>query len=202
MGCDNPSVGEVALATAGESPALQNCLSRNKRIPGDDIPKRLFCGLGNPDANRGSDLLRLPSVVGNLKVGPSRCNVFVIVAVASDGEGFRQAARSGGEKAKLGQAAMFRFEVAGGIHQVDADDRFKGADEQASGVTVWFARNIEAVVKSVNEINVSVAGRSEEHGVTSGQSAIGVSGGIVESEVGFHFDDARGTNLFTFPAHE
>ena len=45
---------------------------------------------------------------------------------------------------------------------------------------------------AVDEINVGVAGRAEQDGVTSSIAGGGVRGGIVGSEVGFDFDDAGG----------
>jgi len=45
-------------------------------------------------------------------------------------------------------------------------------------------------VIAVDEINVGVPGRSEENGVAGGTAGSGVSGRIVDSEVGFDFDDA------------
>jgi hypothetical protein len=45
-------------------------------------------------------------------------------------------------------------------------------------------------VIAVDEINVGVAGRAEQDGVTSSIAGGGVSSGIVGSEVSFDFDDA------------
>jgi hypothetical protein len=50
-------------------------------------------------------------------------------------------------------------------------------------------------VIAIDEINVGVARRSEEHGVAWGEAAIGVGARIDGSEVGFGFHDASGKHL-------
>lgn len=45
---------------------------------------------------------------------------------------------------------------------------------------------------AVDKVNVSVSGRSEEHRVSGGEAAEGVSGRIVFAEIGFDFDYAGG----------
>ncbi len=61
------------------------------------------------------------------------------------------------------------------------------------------ATDVGAVVIAVDEIDVGVAGRSEENGVAWGQAAVGVGAGIDGAEVGFGFDDASGEEFPALP---
>jgi hypothetical protein len=55
---------------------------------------------------------------------------------------------------------------------------------------------------AVDEIDVGVAGRSEEDSVAGGDAAIGVRAGIDGSEVGFGFYDASGEEGSAITANE
>ena len=72
----------------------------------------------------------------------------------------------------------------------DAGERFQGAQQNGSGLAFGFAGDVEAVVISVDEVNVGVTRWSEQHCSTGGISGGGVGGGILLSEVGFDFYDA------------
>jgi len=85
-------------------------------------------------------------------------------------------------------------------HFLHARERFEGAEQNASGLAIGFAGDVETVVGAVDEVDVGVAGWSEQHGRASGVSGGGVGGGIIFAEVGFDFDDAggeRGSSVFT-----
>ena len=45
---------------------------------------------------------------------------------------------------------------------------------------------------SVDEVDIGMTGRAEQHGVAQGGAGGRVSGGIFGAEVGFDFDDAGG----------
>ena len=77
-------------------------------------------------------------------------------------------------------------------HLFDAKERFEGAKEYAAGFAFALAGDVQAVVIAVDEVNVGVAGRAEEHGIAGGIAGGGVGSGIVLSEVSFDFDDAGG----------
>jgi hypothetical protein len=95
----------------------------------------------------------------------------------------------------LGNSWIIREgEAAQGSHGGDSADGFEGAKEDAVAArgSGGLAADVGAVVVSVDEIDVGVAGRSKEDGVARGKSAIGVGGGIVAAKVGFGFHDASG----------
>ena len=60
------------------------------------------------------------------------------------------------------------------------------------------ATDVGAVVIAVDEIDVGVAGRTEENRVARGLAVVGMGAGIDGAEVGFGFDDASGEELPTF----
>ena len=97
---------------------------------------------------------------------------------------------------------MFGFEVASGVHEIESGHGFEGADEQASGLAFGFARDVQAVMESVDEVDVGATGWAEENFVALGDAAIGVCGGIGDAEIGFDLDDASGAKLFPFAADE
>ena len=77
-------------------------------------------------------------------------------------------------------------------HLFDTEKRLQRAEEHAAGLAFPFARNIQAIVISVDEINISVAGRTEEYGVAKSASGGRMGGRVVFAEVGLNFDDAGG----------
>lgn len=71
-----------------------------------------------------------------------------------------------------------------------AREWLKGANQDAAGLPLWFARNIEAVVNSVDEIDVRVAGRAKYNRIAQRTTCGGVRCGIIDTEVRFGLDDA------------
>lgn len=65
-----------------------------------------------------------------------------------------------------------------------------GADEDAARDTVGLGDDVEHEVNAVVEIDVGMAGRAEDDAGAFGETSSGVSGGIVEGEIGFGFGDA------------
>ncbi len=55
---------------------------------------------------------------------------------------------------------------------------------------------------AVNEINVRVSGRTEEHHIARRAADGSVCGGIVGTQVGFDFDDASGEKFAALAAYE
>jgi len=89
------------------------------------------------------------------------------------------------------------LEAARSGHFFHAGERFEGAEQNASGLAFRFAGDVETVVGAVDEIDVGVAGWSEQDGSAGGVAGGGVGGGIVLAEVGFDFDDAGGERGFS-----
>jgi hypothetical protein len=75
---------------------------------------------------------------------------------------------------------------------LDTFKGFEGAEEDACAFAFGFAGDVQAVMIAVDEIDVSVAGRSEKDGVAGSRSGGGMGGWVVGAEVGFYFYDAGG----------
>ena len=66
----------------------------------------------------------------------------------------------------------------------------QGAEQQGPGIARGQAGDVEAIVVAVDEVDVGVAGGSEENLVAGGLAAGGVGGIVVGTEIGLEFDDA------------
>jgi len=147
---------------------------------------------GFADANAGSDLdpSRVEVVVANPQTGGGRGEIARIVAGAGDAEGLRQASGTAGEFGQILRAPEDGFSSVD--HVCDAEEGFEGAEENGSGLALAFAGDVEAVVVAVDEINVGVAGRTEQDRGAGSIACESVGRGIVFPQVGFDFDDAGG----------
>jgi len=130
------------------------------------------------------------TVVDDDEVGRGRAEVLGVVVGASDGESLGEASGAGGEElCRFGRGERNAPE---GCHGFDTADGFEGAEENASCFSGGLATDVGAVMIAVDEVDVSVAGRSEKNRVAGGESVVGVGSGIGEAEVGFDLDDASG----------
>jgi len=66
------------------------------------------------------------------------------------------------------------------------------AEEHAAGHSVGQTRNIQAVVIAVDEVDVSISGRSKQDGVSRRPAHGRVGCSIVFAKIGFGFYDAAG----------
>ena len=83
--------------------------------------------------------------------------------------------------------------ASAGAHEVEAGDRFDGANEYAAGLAIRFRHQVEAFVHTVNQVDVGVTRRSEDDAGTLRQAAGGVGCEVIAAaQVGFGFDDDAG----------
>lgn len=87
-------------------------------------------------------------------------------------------------------------------HVSESGEGFEGAEEDASRLAIWKARDVETEVISIDEVDINVAGRSEEDGIAEGASGGRVGGGIVDTEIGFGLDDASSEDVLAVSANE
>jgi hypothetical protein len=153
-------------------------------VTGEDESQGVVGGFGDADARGDLDTSCRKGVFADPQAGSGRGEIASIIADAGDAEGLSEASGAAGEARKIAWA--------GHGDSVDAEERFKGAEKNTSGLAFALTGDIQAVVIAVDEINVSVAGRAEEDGVARGMAGGGVSGGIIGAEVGLDFDDAPG----------
>ena len=83
-------------------------------------------------------------------------------------------------------------------HQLDSCNRFQRANQHAARRAFGLGHQVEALVHAVDEVDVGVAGRAEDHAGAIGQAARGMRRQVVPAQVGFGLDDdARGA-----PVHQ
>src|SRR5207253_8889915 len=69
------------------------------------------------------------------------------------------------------QQPALRAMVAAGAHDLDPGQRLQRPQQHRAGGALGPCRDVEAVVHSVSEVNVGVAGRAEHHGIPRGTAA-------------------------------
>jgi hypothetical protein len=80
-------------------------------------------------------------------------------------------------------------------HRGNSCHGFHSAEEDSACFIVWKAGYIQAVVISVDEIDVGIARRAEKNLVAWSPSRGGMRGWVVLAEVGFGLDDASCEDL-------
>jgi len=94
-----------------------------------------------------------------------------------------------------GDASRFR-------HLLNSSERLEGAKQNSSSFSVRKTTYVEAVVVAVDEVDVRNPRRAKQDSIAGGSSAGGMSGGIIQAEIGLDFHDPRGQALFAFAAQE
>jgi hypothetical protein len=81
-------------------------------------------------------------------------------------------------------------------HLLLPGDGFERADQHAAGLPLGLARNVHAGVAAIDDVDVGIAGVTEQDQVAGRGSAMRVGGGvgrvIVGTEIGLGFHDAAG----------
>jgi hypothetical protein len=87
-------------------------------------------------------------------------------------------------------------------HFLESGDGFKGTEEHAAGISLRHATDVQAKVISIDQVDVSVAGWAEEHGVACRDSGCAVGCGIRDAHVGLGFDDTASHNASPLTADQ
>lgn len=161
--------------------------SGNEWIPSKEIAQGLISGFTDADAAGDFYGWSCKAVLAEPETGMRGGKVAAVVAEAGDAKCLSEASWAGGKADEITRGAD--FEVSGASHLFYALKGFKGTEENAPSFAFGLTGDIQAIVVAVDEIDVSMAGRSEEDGVTSGFSGSGVGGGVVFSKVGFDLDN-------------
>jgi hypothetical protein len=77
-------------------------------------------------------------------------------------------------------------------HCFDSNQRLQGTEQHAARLALRLTRHVEAVVVTVDEVDVGVTGRPEQYRRPAGITRGGVSRRIILAEIGFDFYDATG----------
>ncbi len=150
----------------------------------------MFGRFRNSDAGRGEDLSCAEAVVANPQTGGGRGEIAAIIANAVHAESVGKTSRAAGEFAEIGGTVQLNFSGAG--HLLHAHEGLECTKKNCSGKSLALAGNVQAVVNTIDEINISEARGPEHDGVARSQTGSGMGGGIALSEVSFNFDDASG----------
>ena len=164
--------------------------ARDEGILQKEIAQGQLGGFCDPDTGGSGDVARAIAIVTDPEATGRRGEIQTVVAGARDAESLAEAAGAAGESGKI--AGTVQLDFPGTSHGGNARERLQGTEKDASGLSLGFAGDVQAVVVSVNEINIGVTGRAEQYGIAQGAAGGGVSRRIVEAEVGFDFDDAGG----------
>jgi hypothetical protein len=95
-----------------------------------------------------------------------------------------------------------QFEAAGLGHFLDTRERFQGTKQDASRQTLRLAGHIQAVVIAIDEVDIGMTRRTEDHCIAQSLAGCGVCGGISLAQISFDFDNpgGQGGPVF-FPSH-
>lgn len=129
-------------------------------------------------------------IITDPKFAGGGSEIAVVIAGAGDAEGLAEASRASGEFGPILRATQVNPSGTG--HFFEARQRLQGAEEDASGLPLWFARDVEAVMISIDEINVGMTGRAEDYGVAQGTTGGGMGSWVFDAQVGFDLYDASG----------
>jgi hypothetical protein len=146
----------------------------------------LLDGFGDADSGTFENSSWFEIVLNNVEVGfARRGHVFAVVADSRDGESLGEASGSGGEEFEFGErnsSPPFRcarrvghdlgreLEVAEAGHVGESDEGFESAEENASGLAIREAGDVETEVGSVNEVDIDEPGRAKQNGIAKGAS--------------------------------
>jgi len=134
--------------------------ARNEHVLGEDIPQQQMGCLADADARSNPNSCCAKAIFSNPQAGCGRGKIASVVAGARDAESFGQASGAASEPKEVARA--MKWEVPSPCHFLDAQKRFQRAEKDRSGLPGALTGNIQTVVIAVDEINVGVAGGSEQ----------------------------------------
>ena len=132
---------------------------RDEGIPREDVAEWLVRSLGDTDARGRTNGLSAISIFADPQAAGGGGQIAAIVASAGNGESLRQPSRSTGKFKQVFRSV--NFGSASLSHFFYARKRFERANQNRPGAAFRLARDVEAVVISVDEVNIGMAGRPE-----------------------------------------
>ena len=102
----------------------------------------------------------------------------------------------------VGRGVARQLEAASPGHRCQSKHWLHGPQQHAAGMSFGHAGNIQAVVIAVNEVHVGMSRRPEENGIARSAPGVSVRRRILDSEVGFIFDDTAGEQPPAFAANQ
>ena len=160
--------------------------SRNTGVAGKEEAQRTIGGASDTNAWRDHNFGDCEGVLADLKGGRRVGQVSAIVQASRNTESLAEATGAGGQ----GRRFCIGREPAVGRHGGKSFQRLESANEDAAGLALRLTGDVQTGIHAVDEVDVRMAGRSEEDLSTRCAACSGVSGGVIDAEVSLRFDDA------------
>ncbi len=139
---------------------------RDKTVVCQQVAEGASDGFGDPDAGGDLDCRGAETVVGDPEAGSRRSEVAAVVAGTRDAESLSKAPGAGGELQNIARVVQGCTASAG--HLLQAREGFESAKENTAGFAFRLTGNVEAIVVTVDEIDVSETRRAEKNGIPRG----------------------------------
>ncbi len=140
-----------------------------------------------PDTDPRRDLNFMRGLVVELPHNEIAARYIGTIVRARDTHGQREPAGTG---CKLARRTGCRPPLP---HDFQARHRLERAQEYTSGLSGRLSNQVQAVIHSIDEVDIGMTGRSEDHARAIGYAASRVRGKVVASKVGFGLDDPAGS---------
>src|SRR5579871_203874 len=179
--------------------------SRHETVPGDDVTQWQVGSLSDADSRRSNDVARSVTIVADPQATFGRRQIEVIVATASDAEGFRHPPGTTGQFGPifLRQISHISYlNPSRSRHFLNSRQRLDSTKQHASRFALRFARHIQAIVIPIDEIHVCVAGWAEQDRVPQSLSGRRMGRGIFRPQIRLDLHYAGGETHARVLTHE
>jgi hypothetical protein len=161
-------------------------------MPWKGEAKRPIDSVFYADAGRNENFADAKSVIAQLKGRDTVEQIQAVVVLACEAE---RLAKSAGARGELpGWCAWGKPSIQSHLRQTF--DRFKRADQYASGLAVGLAGDIHAKIAAIDCVDIGMARGAEDYGIARSGAMISVSGRIgrlvVRAQVGLCLNDSAG----------
>src|SRR5262249_17803936 len=137
---------------------------------------------------RNGDLARTEAVVADSQVRLLAREVLAVVALTGHSQRSGHSSRTGGNQPQV--AIALYDDIPSRRHLFDSGQRFHRAKQDCAGDAFALARHVQAVMISINEVDIGEPGGAEHDRIARRLADIGVRSRIVLAQVRFGFDDA------------
>ncbi len=172
-------------------------------MAGDHVPQRLLRRFRDADPSGGNDGWGTIPIRQNSQIGCERRHILSIVVRAGDAERLRQASRSAGEHLACSfRRQLFHWYGSPSCHQFKAAQRFERANQYASRMAGRQAGHVQAVMVSVDEIDIGVSWRTEQDFIAGCLAGKCVCCGVIAAHVHLDLDDPARDLPALFPSDQ
>ena len=155
-------------------------------------------GLADSDAGCDGDLPHAIPIFHNSEVGTRTRQILGIVALPCDAERLAQSAGARCDLPEPGDPPEIvrpvNFKPSRLSHLLDTGHRFQCAKQHAASNTIRQARNVQAIMIAIYEVNVGKPRRPKYNEVARRFAGDRMRRVVVFSKIGFGFDNPSGKN--------